>query len=143
MNKNMKKIIIVVVLVLVVGTGAFYGGMMYGKNSAQSSRQQFFQANVGGTFQRQVGARGSGLGFVSGEVISKDDQSLTLKMQDNSSKIVFFSDSTSVLKTDQGSIDDIEPGQQIMVQGEENSDGSYTAQSIQQRENLPIINAGQ
>jgi Domain of unknown function (DUF5666) len=140
----MKKIIIIVVLLLVVALAAFYGGMIYGKNSVQSSRQQFFQANAGAGFQRSSNARGQGgAGFVMGEVVSKDDKSITLKLQDNSSKIVFFSDATSVSKTDQGSMDDISVGQQIMVQGQQNSDGSYTAQIIQQRENLPAINANQ
>ncbi|MCX6759237.1 MAG: DUF5666 domain-containing protein [Candidatus Nealsonbacteria bacterium] len=128
----MKKIIpIIVILILVVGGGAFYGGMKYGQSKGPSrqapqnlspeQRQQFLQ---GGT-QR------AGAGFLSGEVIAKDEQSLTLKMPDGGSKIVFFSDSTQISKTTEGSIGDIEVGKQIMVSGSQNSDGSYTAKTIQ------------
>ncbi len=128
----MKKIIpIIIILILVVGGGAFYGGMKYGQSKGPSrqapqnlspeQRQQFLQ---GGT-QR------AGAGFLSGEVIAKDEQSLTLKMMDGGSKIVFFSASTTVSEMTEGSIDDIEIGKQIMVGGEQNSDGSYTAKTIQ------------
>ena len=52
-------------------------------------------------------------------------------MTDGSSKIVFFSDSTEISKTTEGAVDDIEIGKQIMVSGDQNSDGSYTAKTIQ------------
>jgi len=64
-------------------------------------------------------------------VISKDEKSLTIKLPDGSSKIVFFSDSTEISKTTEGTIDDIEIGKQIMVSGDQNSDGSITAKTIQ------------
>jgi len=136
----MKKIIpIIVVLIIIVG-GAFFGGMKYGQsknpfsnfsrqdfqNLSSEQRQQLFQGNIGGSFQR-----GAGSNFLNGEVIAKDENTLTLKMPDGGSKIVFFSGSTKILKTTDGSIDDIGAGEQIMVSGEQNSDGSYTAKTIQ------------
>jgi len=139
----MKKIIpIFVALILVVGGGAFYGGMKYGQgkgfpgnfsrqnfqNLSEEQRQQISQGRVGG-----VGGVGGSLG---GEVIAKDEQSLTLRTQDGSSKIVFFSGSTKILRTADGTIDDIGIGEQIMVSGEQNSDGSYTAKTIQERQSL-------
>jgi hypothetical protein len=145
-----KTIIISIVVVLVVGGGAFYGGMKYGQNKSLFSRQSFqnlsseqrqqlSQGNMGGNFQGGV-ARGTGAGFLTGEVITKDEQSLTLKMPDGSSKIVFFSGSTQISKTTEGSINDIEIGKQITVSGEQNSDGSYTAKTIQERQ-LPLQNS--
>ncbi len=145
----MKKIIpIFVVLILVVGSGAFYGGMKYQQskgsfgnfsrqnlqNLSEEQRQQL-QANIGGSFQR--GSGGAGSNFLNGEVIAKDEQSLTLKMPDGSSKIVFFSTSTTVSEMTEGSINDIEIGKQIMITGQQNSDGSYTAKTIQERQ-LPL-----
>lgn len=141
-----KTILIFVALILVVGGGAFYGGMKYQQgrgsfgnlnrqnfqNLTEEQRQQLLQGNVGRSFQRGIGV-GSGTNFLSGEIIGKDEQSLTLKMPDGGSRIVFFSGSTKILKTTEGSIDDIVIGEQIMVNGEQNSDGSYTAQSIQPR----------
>jgi len=128
--------IIVILIIIVIGGGAFYGGMKYGQsksplsnlsrqnfqNLSQDQRQQISQGRTG---------RGAGANFLTGEVIAKDKQSLTLKMPDGGSKIVFFSDSTQISKTAEGTIDDIETGKQIMVSGEQNSDGSYTAKTIQ------------
>ena len=135
MNKFMaKKIILIIIALAVIGGGAFYGGMKYGqsKNPRLSSeqRQQFLQGNIEGNLPRGT-ERGVGAGFLTGEVIAKDEQSLTLKMQDGSSKIVFFSDSTEISKTAEGSIGDVEIGKQIVVNGDQNSDGSYTAKTIQ------------
>jgi len=141
----MKKLIIFsAILIIVIGGGAFYGGIKYqqsknsfgnfsrqnSQNLSEEQRQQLFQGNVGGNLQNGVG-KGTGSGFLKGEVINKDEQSLTLKMMDGNSMIIFFSGSTEISKTAEGSIDDIEVGKQITVTGEQNSDGSYTAETIQ------------
>ena len=145
----MKKILLIIIVIIIVGSGVFYGGMKYGKgknslgqfsgqnfqNLSSEERQQLFQGNMAGNVQKGV-ARGTGSEFLTGEVINKDEQSLTLKMSDGGSKIIFFSDSTQISKTINGSIDDVEIGKQIMVSGEQNSDGSYTAQTIQERQSL-------
>lgn len=136
----MKKIIPIIILIVITGGVAFYGGIKYGQrreffqrflrqdfqNLSPEQRQQFFQENIRGGFQRRVGPN-----FLSGEVIAKDTQSLTLKMPDGSTKIVFFSDSTKVSKIIDGSISDIEIGKKISVVGQQNPDGSYTAKIIQ------------
>jgi len=139
----MKKTIpIFVALILVIGGGAFYGGMKYQQskgsfgnltrqnfqNLSEEQRQQLLQGNIRRSFQRGIG--GAGSNFLSGEVIAKDEQSLTLKIPDGGSKIVFFSTSTQISKMTDGSINDIEIGKQIMVSGSQNSDGSYTANTI-------------
>ncbi|MDO8436093.1 MAG: DUF5666 domain-containing protein [bacterium] len=139
----MKKIIPITIALVVVGGGAFYGGMIYGQNRSPLSnfsrqnlqnltpeqRQQLFQGNIGGGSGGS--GRGSGSGFLNGEVLDKDEKSLTLKMSDSGSKIVFFSSSTQISKTTDGAINDIEVGKQITVSGNQNSDGSYTAKMIQ------------
>jgi len=135
----MKKIIpILLIFILVVGVGTFYGGMKYGQskspslknlqNLSQEQRQQLLQGRTG---------KRAGANFLNGEVITKDEQSLTLKMPDGGSKIVFFSDSTQISKTTEGSIDDIEIGKQIMISGDQNPDGSYTAKTIQLSPSYP------
>lgn len=140
----MKKITQIIIVLVIVGGGAFYWGMKYGQskspfsdlsrqnfqNLSPGQHQQFFQGNIGESFQRGIG-RGTGLNLLSGEVIDKDEQSLTLKLPDGGSKIVFFSDSTEISKATEGLIDDVEVGKQIIVSGEQNSDGSYTAKTIQ------------
>jgi hypothetical protein len=129
----MKKIIIpiIIVLVIAIAGGAFYGGMKYGQNKISSQRSSFQNLSPEQRQQFAQGAGRAGANFLSGEVISKDEKSLTIKLPDGSTKIIFFSDSTQISKTTEGSIGDIEIGKQIMVSGDQNSDGSYTAKTIQ------------
>jgi uncharacterized protein YneF (UPF0154 family) len=141
MNKNL---ILIVILLIIVGVGGFFGGLKYGesqalKNLTPERMREIFQQR-GLTFQRGQTLPGQrqGTGFLSGQVISKDEKSLTLKLSDGSTKIVFFSTSTQISKATEGKIDDIEIGKQIIVSGEQNPDGSYTAKTIQLSPRYPI-----
>ncbi len=125
----MKKIIPIVIAVVLIG-GSFYGGMLYGEGKNAMPWPQDFQGNVTGNFQRGT-AKESGATMLNGEVIAKDEQSLTLKMADGSSKIIFFSASTPISKMAEGTVSDVAIGKQIAVTGTQNSDGSYTAKTIQ------------
>jgi len=132
----MKKTILFIVILIVVAGGAFYGGMKYGQSknvSGNLSRQNFQNLTPEQRQQLSQGRTGGAnrADFLSGEVISKDNQSLTLKISDGSSKIIFFSDSTAISKMADASTSDIEIGKQIMITGQQNSDGSYTAKTIQ------------
>ncbi len=131
--KNLNPIITVAVA-LVVGGLAFYGGIMYQK----SKTPQFQTArNADGGNQRfggQRGQGGSGGQFfrpVIGDILSKDDKTITVKLMDGSSKIVFYTQATSITKTDTGNVNELTLGQKVGVFGMSNSDGSVTAQSIQ------------
>src|SRR3989338_5173375 len=152
-----KLIAIVIAVSVVVGGGAFFGGMKYAEskslrnrvsqadfqnlqNLSPEERQQRLQelgANaVAGFRGGSGGGQRGGSGFTSGELISKDDKSITVKLSDGGSKIVFLSDSTTVSKMTDGTKSDLEIGKQVTVNGSTNSDGSVTAQSIQLRPNL-------
>ncbi|MDP2934685.1 MAG: DUF5666 domain-containing protein [bacterium] len=147
----MKKLLPVFILaVLIIGGGAFFAGMKYdqSKNSLASlqnltpeqRQQRMQQAGAAGGF-RGTGAGGgarTGSGFVSGDIISKSDNSVTVKLQDGGSKIVFFSDSTSITKSTDGAFGDLETGKTIIVNGITNSDGSVTATNIQIRPEIGI-----
>ncbi len=132
----MKKIVPVVVLLILVGGGSFYGGMKY----ADSKRVGTFAANraagvnfpngAGGTRMPGAGGNAAG-GFTGGEIISKDDSSLTIKLRDGGSQIIFFSSSTQVMKSAVGSKEDLVIGKNITVTGSANPDGSLTARSLQ------------
>ncbi len=115
--------------VVIIGA-SFFGGVKYGQGNA-SGAQGSGTANARGGFARGGGARGAG--FTTGDVISKDDKSITVKMRDGSSKIIFFSGSTEVGKFVTGATSDIEVGKSVMINGQTNSDGSINAQSIQIR----------
>ena len=75
-------------------------------------------------------------GGMIGDVLSKDDKSITVKLCDGGSKIVFYISSTIVRQTTEVIINDIKEGTPIIVQGQANPDGSVTAQSIQLRSEL-------
>lgn len=134
-----KTLIIAAVMMVLVGAGAFFGGMKYGQG--KNSRNGFRQGNFGNLPDgaRQQGMSGrlgngkNGNGFVNGEVMSKDDKSFTVKLQDGGSKIVFFSDSTQISKSASGSKDDLKTGTNLMITGDTNQDGSVTAKLIQIR----------
>src|SRR3989344_5196044 len=149
----MKKLLLVAVAVAVlVGGSAFYGGMKYAQarrgvnfaNLTPEQRQQF-TANAGAGFRGGAGQDGrlpagrQGMmgGFISGEIISKDDKSITIKMRDGGSKIVFYSNTTGVEKFVDGTANDLEIGKNVSANGTTNQDGSITAQSIQLRPNMP------
>ncbi|OGE98834.1 MAG: hypothetical protein A3J05_01665 [Candidatus Doudnabacteria bacterium RIFCSPLOWO2_02_FULL_48_13] len=149
-----KLIAIVIAVAVVVGGGAFFGGMKYAEskslrgrvsqadfqnlqNLSPEERQQRLQelgANAGAGFRGGAGGgqRGGG-GLTAGEIIAKDDKSITVKLSDGGSKIIFLSDSTTISKMTDGTKSDLEIGKQVTVNGSANSDGSVTAQNIQLR----------
>lgn len=139
-----KKILTIFAIAIISAGGiGFYGGMRYGQskgfgsfqNLTQEQRQQRMQ-QMGGAGIRNggtAGVRGDGGGFFSGEIISKDDKSVTVKMSDGGSKIVFYSGSTQIGEFTTGNADNLEIGKSVGVNGQANSDGSITAQSIQIR----------
>lgn len=138
-----KNIIVTIVIVLLAGAGSFYGGTVYEKNKLSQNFTQ--RGNVmgnnmpggqnrmsDGQNRRQGGQNRNG-SFVAGQIISKDDNSITVKTPDGGSKIIYFSDSTQIGKTTSGSSSDLAANQQVMLNGIANSDGSFTAQNIQIR----------
>lgn len=122
---SVKPIIVLIIALIALG-GGFYGGMQYQKSQRPNlANGQFFR-------QGQFGNRNNtGNRPVSGEIISSDSGSLTVKMPDGSSKIVMFSDKTEINKAAKGTKDDLKKGERIFVFGTTNADGSVTAQNIQ------------
>lgn len=136
------------VIGVIVAGGAFYSGMQYqnGKN-ANLAQGRFTGGNGGGQYGQfgqngtsgRTGGRMMGAGGPSvGSVLSKDDKSITIKLRDGGSRIVFFSPTTEVQRSATGTIADIAIGSDIVVSGAQNTDGSMTAQSIQVRPTMPI-----
>lgn len=135
MNKT--NVIAVVVIVAVVGVAAFFGGVKYGrKDQAAGGRQAMmnFQGRQFGNGGSQAVRNRGGNGFINGEIIKKDDTSITVKLPDGGSRIIFINASSSVLKSTAGSAADLEAGKAVSINGAANSDGSMTAQMIQLRD---------
>ncbi|MES2023154.1 MAG: hypothetical protein V4439_00535 [Patescibacteria group bacterium] len=136
-NKN-KKIVGLVLCAVILAVVSFYAGMRYGGNNVQAainSRGQNFGQYGGMNGGMNGGMRGmrSGGGFVNGEILSKDAQSITVKTQDGGSKIVFYTDKTTVMKTVEGAVSDLVVGVKVAIIGVANSDGSVNANSVQIR----------
>ena len=115
--------LITIIAIIVVGAGGFFGGMKFQQNQTSQGDR-----NGNGQFQRQ-----SGQNFrpVSGQIISVDDIGITVKMRDGSSKIVIIPNSASISKPTEASKSALKTGEQVMVMGKSNSDGSVTAQIVQ------------
>ena len=78
-----------------------------------------------------------GLNNTVGEIIEKSDNSITVKLRDSGSKIVIVSNSTEVFKTVNVTKDNLEIGNNVMVDGKTNDDGTITANSLRIIDNLP------
>ncbi|MBI4600266.1 hypothetical protein HY732_05105 [Candidatus Uhrbacteria bacterium] len=148
---DMKKIVLSVLAAAVIaGGGSFWGGMQYAESKSirartGSSMQDFRalsseeRAQRGSQFAGQNGPagrggrQGGGGGPITGDILSRDEASITVKLPDGGSKIVFFSDTTEIGEFVAGTKDDLETGRTIGITGKANTDGSVTAQSIQVR----------
>ena len=146
-NKN---IVISVIVCIVIAGISFWSGMKY--DASKSSVNQLsninsrggqggFNQNSGGKSQGMRGGTNGGMnngGFISGEIISKDANSMTIKLRDGGSKIVLLSPSLKVEKTVDGTVSDVVIGKSVMITGTPNPDGSVSAASIQMRPTFPV-----
>ncbi len=137
-----KNIIIGGVVGVVVLAGVFYGGIQFGQahtgnrvmgGEFRGDGMQFAQNRQGGRTGGMSVRGGMMAGFIGGEVIAKDLTSMTVKLMDGGSKIIFTSASTTVSKSAEGTLADVSVGSSVVVQGKANSDGSLTASSVQLR----------
>lgn len=134
----MNKQIITIIIVITVGALGFFGGTKYQESKSINNR-------FGGNFQNMRGQQSSGQnqmrrgGFrpVMGEIINQDENSITVKLTDGSSKIVLLSEKTTYNKAETATKTDLKKGERVNVFGTENTDGSVTAQNIQLN---PILN---
>ncbi|MDB4939899.1 MAG: hypothetical protein JWO40_324 [Candidatus Doudnabacteria bacterium] len=150
-NKNIG---LSVVTVLVIAAIGFFGGMKYGSAHALSAKslaslstaqKQLLTQNLrGGGMAGNAGAGGAmgfagrrtgtggaaGSGFTAGNIISKDDKSITVSTTGGGSKIIFVSGTTKVGKSVTGAVSDLAVGDQVTITGAANSDGSINAASV-------------
>ena len=130
-QKNKKAVYFIGGLILAVII--FYAGNLYGKRQSPASNAQGFSQNGFGNRARNMGGNG---GFAGGEILAKDDKSITLKTQNGGSRIVFYNGKTGITKSVDGILSDLVVGQTVSINGTANPDGSITAQTIQIRPNL-------
>jgi hypothetical protein len=136
--------IIYAIIGLVLVAGSFFGGYYYEKKACANTNPNmgFDGSKLGGTPPTGApdgsssssfngrGNGGPGGGGSTGEIISNDGKSITIKTSDGSTKIVYFSDSTKVSKNETASTSDLTVGTTVSAMGTTNSDKSVTAQNI-------------
>jgi len=122
MRKSRSGLVVLGFGVLLLGA-AFYGGMKYDQTARLSRMGNFRQGGL-------TGSANTNNSFVGGEILSKDDKSVTIKLPSGGSKIVFISGSTQVMKSATGSINDLSVGQQVSANGTSNTDGSISATTV-------------
>jgi len=127
------------IVAVVVAIVAFYGGVQDQLRQSKPSGSGSFMGREMGAGMNRDGAQkfgqdraGAPMGMrpVSGEIISQDDTSLTIKLDDGSSKIVILADSTNISKNTTAAKNDLKVGEKITVFGTTNTDGSMTAENV-------------
>ena len=125
--------LIAILALLVGGAAGFFGGMQYQKGQ-RPSFGQFAGAGAGGFGARGGtgvnGARRNGNG-AAGTILSVDANSMTVKLNDGSSKIVLLTGTTSINKAATAAISDLTVGETVSAFGTTNTDGSITATNVQ------------
>lgn len=129
MNDSLKKQVPVIAVGALLVAAAFYGGMQVG--AARTDGPAEFGGMPPG-MERAGMMRGAG-GFVAGDILSTDGETITVRLQDGGSKILYWSDATAILTGAEGSSADLVTGARVTVTGTANDDGSVTATSIQVR----------
>ncbi len=124
------KLTAIVIIVAVVFAGAgFYGGIMYQKSKTPSFALR--TAGGAGFAGRRTGANGAS--FLNGQVMSINGSTMTVKLMNGGSQIVILAPSTAYRKAVDGAASDLSVGNNVIVTGSANSDGSITAQGVQIR----------
>lgn len=127
-----KRILPTIIIVLIAGA-SFYAGMKY-----SGSGQVNVMANRGSVASGQFRQLTETETRITGEILSKDDKSIVLKIPAGGSKIIFYSASTKISEITETAPDKLKETDTISIFGTTNQDGSITAESIQIR---PIDNS--
>ena len=133
-------IINAIVVAVVFGGGGYYVGMQKtaaATTATQGANGAAFAGRTGGAGRFGGGAGG---GFTGGTILSICNGSLTIQLPSSTStsattgtKIVLFDTTTQVSEMQTVPASKLTIGQNVMVTGATNSDGSVTATSIQVR----------
>jgi len=137
------QIISIIVLLILVGIGAFFGGTKYQQKKTVSQFSQRTGQNMmgrnTGNITGQANRGGAVFRQTIGEIINADDKSITVKLTDDSSKIVLLSDTISVSQFTQATKTDLKIGTKVAVMGDQNTDGSITGRNIEINPIIPSV----
>jgi len=130
---NQKNNLVWIVIIVLIAFASFYGGITYNKSKGVAAILATRSNRPAGQFGGQNTGNRNGGGFTAGEILSMDTQSITIKLQNGGSKIIFYTNKTPVSKMVDGTSADLVTGNQITVMGSTNPDGSINAESVQIR----------
>ncbi len=142
MNKRVLIGLGVAVLVILAGVGGYFLGVSAEQTRAAQARQQFGRGRFGPQGQGaqagspdqtpQAGQQGGARlgGGVRGTISSVEGDTLVLDTSNGNVQIK-TTDTTLVEKFTSVTLKDLATGEQVMVMGSRNADGSFTARSIQ------------
>ena len=130
----------ILALVILAAGGGFYYGTSVGEARASQTRQQFFQQRMRGQGGEVPGPLrtlppgqegGARLGGgILGTVEAIEDDVLVVSTQEGTLR-VRTTETTLVEKYKSVDVEELEIGEQVMISGSRNDDGSVTARSIQ------------
>jgi len=130
----------ILALVILAAAGGFYYGTSVGEARASQARQQLFQQRMrgqGGQFRGpfqtpQPGQEGGARlgGGILGTIEAVEDDTLVVSSQEGTLR-VRTTDTTLIEKYKSVGVEELGTGEQVMISGSRNDDGSVTARSIQ------------
>ena len=122
---------------VVIALVFFLVGLKVGQSRQISNINFQGRSNNGGQMMGgQFGTRGGGMrggGIASGKVVSSDDKSITISLNDGGTKTIYISGTTTVSKSAAGTKADLVAGSNVVINGTANQDGSIAATSVQIR----------
>ena len=119
--------------------GYFLGSLLGGGDKPADLADMRGQFGPGGQIPGQTAQRKTQFGgSASGEILSIDDKSITIKTRDGGSRIILFASTTPIYKSVTGTGADLKVNTQISTFGKSGSDGSIVAESIQIVDSLKI-----
>ena len=136
----MKKMIIavcLVALIALVGVGAFVAGNQYGQQQANAIRSSFINQRQGGgnsgNSSNPNGPAGTfGRPAATGTVKSVTGNVVQISQTDGSTVAVTVDSQTTIQKTVNGTLSDLQPGERVTVLSDQTG-SNITARSIQLR----------
>ncbi len=142
---NKAAVVIGILLVIVaVGAGSFWAGMRIGENRLIQDPARLFQRfrdqggqfpGMGGQFPGMVGTPPSGAeaqrfgGGIMGTIEAIEGDTLLVSTEEGEVRVQ-TTDTTLIEKSMTVGVEDLEAGEQVVVSGSQNDDGSITARSI-------------
>ena len=140
---------ILLAVAIVVGGASFYGGMKYGENRIMQNPQALFEKMRGAT-GGQLPARRTGqpgatdrnpgslvAGGTFGTIKAIEGNIITLSTETQDIEVI-TSDSTFIQKMMAVGTEDLEIGENVIVTGSKNRDGSMEARSIRTAQGMRL-----